>query len=55
MQPIIDFGKRRKVPCSDCNEKGHCTMNCGPPLDLEKLAEAARSAQQSVRPKSRWA
>ena len=30
LQPIIDFGKRCKEPCHDCDERGHCTMNCSP-------------------------
>lgn len=25
-----DFGKRRE-PCGDCDERGHCTMNCSSP------------------------
>lgn len=44
-----DFGKREK-PCGDCDERDHCTMNCGPPvIDSKKLAEAAKKAAGSVR------
>lgn len=25
-----DFGIRSVPPCGDCDERGHCTMNCGP-------------------------
>ena len=44
-----DFGKR-DVPCGDCDERDHCTMNCSPPvIDLKKLAEAAKKGGGSVR------
>ncbi len=44
-----DFGKRRNVPCIDCDERGRCTMNCGPPIDLNKLKDAAEKAKASSR------
>lgn len=25
-----DFGVRSVPPCFDCDERGHCTMNCSP-------------------------
>lgn len=28
MLGINDFGRRRNIPCGDCDERGHCTMNC---------------------------
>ena len=34
-----DFGKRRKVPCFACDERGHCTMNCGPSMKDDKMAK----------------
>lgn len=27
---VVDFGKRSNPPCGDCDDGGHCTMNCGP-------------------------
>jgi hypothetical protein len=27
---INDFGLRRNTPCGDCDDRGHCTMNCSP-------------------------
>ena len=36
----IDFGIRSVPPCSDCDECGHCTMNCGPSRSVEKREKA---------------
>lgn len=27
---LYDFGIRSVPPCGDCDEDGHCTMNCSP-------------------------
>ena len=61
-----DFGKRRKEPCFDCDERGHCTMNCSPPvppaanenpnaINSGRLKAAAEKAKGSIGKKSRWA
>lgn len=42
LQPIIDFGKRREEPCFDCDERGHCTMNCSPPPGTRRDAGTGR-------------
>lgn len=34
MLEIWDFGIRREVPCSDCWPDGHCSMNCGPAIQI---------------------
>lgn len=61
-----DFGKRRKEPCGDCDERGHCTMNCSPPapspaanenptaISVGRLRAEAEKAKGAVAKKSRW-
>lgn len=39
--PIMDFGIRSVPPCEDCWENGHCSMNCGPTVKIEKGGENA--------------
>ena len=34
------FGKRADPPCSDCDDKGYCTMNCGPRIEVPAAAVA---------------
>lgn len=40
----IDFGIRRVPPCGDCWPDGHCSMNCGPAIQIivPKPAEEKR-------------
>lgn len=62
-----DFGVRSIPPCSDCDENGHCRMNCGPSVKpvnenapiltstlLQKIGNTDR-AKAAVGKKSRWA
>lgn len=63
MMIIYDFGKRAKIPCGDCDDRGHCTMNCGPAippdksiLTAERIAAEAKKHNGAVRKgKVRWA
>jgi hypothetical protein len=49
-----DFGKRLK-PCSDCDERGHCIMNCSPGvLCGNRLADEAKKCAGSVRNLPDW-
>lgn len=35
---VYDFGKRAEPPCLDCDERGHCTMNCSPRTAVAELS-----------------
>jgi len=61
-----DFGIRSVPPCDDCDENGHCTMNCSPPsfgkaLDatvdqvLQHKPKATTDAQKKRKRKARKA
>ena len=45
---VMDFGVRSVPPCMDCDERGHCTMNCGPAILVKTVDSlAARSDKDS--------
>jgi hypothetical protein len=45
-----DFGKRRETPCFDCDQDGHCTMNCGPQVICSRrLIDEGRKRTDAVR------